>query len=162
MSPNATVRIWWDTTVSAYRMTSPYKPELVTFLKQAIPASDRSFAPDTKIWTFSEKYLHGVMQVIETSFGSKPQLVSRAQAEKASSGSSTGTEPNASSMSGRGVVNPVDGAIITFFRLLPYDAALAAYRKAAMAYHPDRGGDVGKMTDLNAIWTRLEKDLFNR
>lgn len=157
MSPNATVRIWFDTTVSAYRMTSPFNKELVTALKQ-IPASDRSYAPDSKIWTFTEKYLDGILSLCKTVMGVTPQLVTRAQAEKAQAGQ---TQGHTTAAVPRGA-SPMDSTILTFFRLLPYEAALAAYRKAAVVYHPDHQGDVAKMSDLNVCWQRIEKDLFSR
>src|SRR5690242_12916518 len=57
MTPTTNVRIWWDTSVNAYRMASPFNRELVDGIKTFIPVSDRSYDPATKIWTFVERQL---------------------------------------------------------------------------------------------------------
>lgn len=44
-----------------------------------------------------------------------------------------------------------------FVRLLPYDAARAAYLVAAKRFHPDHGGDEAKMKDLNEAWEHVER-----
>ncbi len=43
-----------------------------------------------------------------------------------------------------------------FAAILPYTAALAAFREAAKIYHPGHGGSGRKMQELNALWDRLE------
>jgi curved DNA-binding protein CbpA len=51
----------------------------------------------------------------------------------------------------------------SFVKLVPYDAMTKAYRAAAMTYHPDRsGGDMEKMTQLNALWERIKKEVYNQ
>jgi hypothetical protein len=42
------------------------------------------------------------------------------------------------------------------------DAARRAYRKAALAAHPDRGGSADKMAHLNGLYEKVEKLLGNQ
>ena len=47
-------------------------------------------------------------------------------------------------------------------KLLPFDAAQSAYRKAALLLHPNKGGDKEKMTRVNALWSRIENELYRK
>lgn len=151
-----TIRIWWDTNVAAYRLTSPYSKELVDILKKKIPVSDRSFDPQTKIWTFTEQWLTPLTSLLKA-FSWQATVITRAQAEAASQGQSkTSSSPAKQSK--------LDDVLVQFVRLLPFEAAQSAYRKAAMLLHPDRGGtgSMEKMQALNVAWTRLEKELYGQ
>lgn len=152
MTPTTNVRIWWDTNVSAYRMASPFNKELVEAVKKFVPVSDRSYDPATKIWTFVERQLAPLQGLFKT-LGIQPTIVTRQQAEQAQQ-SSSATGPR------RGTA--LDALALEFLRLLPYDAAQAAYRKAAMTLHPDHGGDMQRMTALNAAWDRLQKEIYGQ
>lgn len=157
MSPTQTsVRIWWDASVSAYRLSSSYNKDLVDALKSQIPASDRSMDSRTKIWTFTEKWLTPIQATIKL-INAQLTLITRAQAEQARVGA-TGAGAGAGSSSRR----PIDAVIVDFVKLLPYDAAQSAYRKAAMLLHPDRGGSMESMSALNAVWERIQKEVFNQ
>ena len=65
--------IYWDTKIQAYQlqMKADFSKieKTVSFLKGAIPVSDRNWAPDTKTWTFTEKYLDGVSKFCILIFG---------------------------------------------------------------------------------------------
>ena len=159
MTPQPMIRIWWDTSVTAYRLTSPYSKELVEMLKTKIPGSDRSFDFQSKIWTFTEQWLIPIKGLL-TAMQFQITVITRAQSEAAATGG-TG-RANASSPVR---VASLDSVLAQFMRLLPYDAAQSAYRKAALALHPDRaasGGSMEKMQALNVAWTRLEKELYNQ
>lgn len=152
MTTITNVRIWWDASVAAYRMASPYNRDLVESFKKAIPISDRSFDPDTKIWTFVDKQYTNVMNMFKL-LGVTPTVVTRQQAEAAA---------QSSSPSGPRRGTPIAELALEFLRLMPYEATLKAYRVAAMQLHPDRGGSMDKMSALNAAWARLEKELYQQ
>jgi len=58
---------------------------------------------------------------------------------------------------------PLDSVLLTFVKLLPYTAAQAAFRKAAMELHPDKnGGNGDRMSALNASWTRIETEFYRK
>ena len=162
MTSQPSIRIWWDGSVSAYRLTSPYSKELVEMLKLKIPVSDRSFDPQTKIWTFTEQWLTPLKALL-TALAFQTTVITRAQAEAAAG--APGRSSTSSPTNPQHGVNTLDAVLVTFMRLIPYDAAQSAYRKAALALHPDRaasGGSMEKMQQLNVAWTRLEKELYNQ
>jgi hypothetical protein len=147
--------IFWDTSVQAYRMKCQFKPQLIEFLKKQIPHSERSWDESSKIWTFTEKYLDGVRLLAETIFTKNEcAVLTRAQVEAAQ-------KPPAGGISVR-TLNAIDSALADFMRLISYDAARAAYRRAAVELHPDKGGDMEKMSKLNALWTKIEKEVYGQ
>lgn len=158
MTPQpAQIRIWWDVSVQAYRVTSPYNKQLVDTLKSHIPISDRHYDEVTKTWTIVERQVETFRKLL-TLIGLQYIIITRQQAETQTAQSSN-SNSNASAQRGR----PLDAVIIEFVRLLPYDAAKAAYRRAALDLHPDRNnGDASKMTSLNANWDRIAKEVYGQ
>lgn len=141
-------RIWWDTSISAYRMTVPYNPTFNEMFKTLIAASDRSWDPQSKVWTITEQYFEPVRKLIEKTFGSAA-VITRSASEKASQPPPVKTAP-------------IDQVFLQFVKLLSYEAARKAYLIASQTLHPDRGGDMTKMADLNACWQRLEAEWFKK
>jgi hypothetical protein len=146
---NAVVRIWWDSQIDAYRISTPYNAGFVEFIKLKVPVSDRQWNPDTLIWTVAEGWLAAIKELCTKTFGNV-QVLTRAQVEKASA------PPPPAELK----LLPIDHSLVAFMKLLPYEAAQSAYRKAALALHPDRGGDMSKMADLNSIWSSLEETFY--
>jgi len=146
----ANVRVWWDASVSAYRMTSPFNHELVEAIKAFVPVSDRSYDPQSKVWTFVERQLDPLRNLL-TKLGCNAVVITRQQAEAASQ-----STPNGAT---RG--KPLADIALDFLTLAGADAMTKAYRHAAMLNHPDRGGDMSKMSALNAAWDRLTKELYS-
>lgn len=154
MTPTGNIRIWWDASVSAYRMASPYNASLVDTIKTQIPVSDRSYDPATKIWTFVERQL-APLQALLKMLNMGSTVVTRQQAEASAS-----QQTSSAGTSGRNV-KPLDTVIVEFVRLLPLDAAKKAYRAAAMDLHPDKqGGRSDKMQALNMAWDRIQKEVY--
>jgi len=147
----ANVRVWWDASVSAYRMSSPFNRELVDAIKAFIPVSDRSYDPTSKIWTFVERQLTPLQQLL-TKLNCNVVVVTRQQAEQASQSS-----PN-NAVRGKSI----EVIALEFMRVAGADAMLKAYRAAAMTLHPDRGGSMDKMSALNAAWDRLQKEVYEQ
>jgi hypothetical protein len=139
--------IFYDPKLDGYHIQCAYNPAFIEFLKAAIPASDRGFDPPTKTWMFAKKYLDAVQQSAERFFGKNDVSVIT---EKQVAGSAPQTVAKQS----------LDSVMIEFMKLLPTDAATAAYRKAAMLLHPDRGGDMEKMSKLNTLWDRLQSEVY--
>jgi hypothetical protein len=160
----AKAQLFWDSSVQAYRlkMTGDWSKteKIVEFLKKQIPHSDRSL--DVKelngkkdyTWTFTEKYFDGTVKFLELVFG-KPEIavITRAQVEQAQ-------QPRLP-LSGA-VSNPQAQACYEFMKAIPYEAAQKAYREAAVRLHPDRGGDMDKMSTVNALWTRIQKEIYGQ
>jgi hypothetical protein len=166
MSPSQKkVRIWWDAKVSAYRLQGDFKPELIEFLKANIPQDHRGYektkdpvtGKDEHLWTFIEQYFDGMQKAAFLFFGqANVAILTRAQVESATRGPSS--LPNMSTN-----LTSLDVMLVEFMKLIPFEAAQSAYRKAAMVLHPDRqGGSMEKMTRLNSIWTRIEKEIYQQ
>lgn len=177
MPPNTThsqnCRIWWDPSVSAYRLMVPYRTDFPPLFKACIPFGDYSWDSQAKVWTFVEKYYSPVQDLVKKIFGSVT-AISRvdwetANAPKAAPSSSTGVNSNASRSPNNGYIPPlnvsilgIDSVIIQFFKMVPYEAMKKAYLGAAMMYHPDRGGDAEAATNLNTLWQKIEKEVFKK
>lgn len=146
MSGNA--RIWWDSSVNAYRMTVPFNAQFNELFKNLIPHSDRDWNKDSKTWTITERYFDPTKSLITKMFGNVV-VIDKATAEKASQPPPVKTAP-------------IDNVFNQFVKLLPYESMRKAYLHAAAVLHPDHGGDMGKMSDLNACWQRLEKEWFKK
>lgn len=147
--------IFWDIKIQAYQlqMKGDFQKieKAVAFLKQAIPHSDRNWDPTSKTWTFTEKYLDGVQKFCVILFGGQEvACLTRDKVE--------GQSKNISVSS----TNTLDVALLTFMKLLPFEAAQAAYRRASLTLHPDRGGDMESMTKLNQAWSRIEKEVYKQ
>ena len=147
--PQIKVRIWWDVSIAAYRISVPYHEAFIDFLKATVPAGKRAFDPSTKIWTFEESYL----QLIETAAKAiwsptEINIVTRAQ--------------TAQNLPATATASPLASMCEQFVRALPYEAAKKAYQIAAMQLHPDRGGSAEQMSLLNVSWSRLEKELYGK
>lgn len=146
--------VWWDGSIMAYRARFPFKQAAVEFLKKNIPHSERTWDDQAKIWTFTEGYLDGTVKFFQIAFGnSEVAVVTREQTEKAQ-------QPRQSISVSK--LNTTDGMLAEFMRLLPYEAARAAYRQAAILLHPDKGGNMEDMSKVNALWTKIQKDVYGQ
>lgn len=144
-------KIWWDTNVQSYHVSTPYNPEFVAALKQLIPVSDRHFDFDAKIWVFTERFFGPVSRLAKTIWPNPGEIViiDRVTTDRAS-------QPTAVEK------KPLSNLCQEFLEVLPFDAAQSAYKKAALLLHPDRGGDMEKMATLNALWNRLRKEIYKQ
>lgn len=145
------VRIWWDTRIQGYRLECPYNKSFVEGALKIIPAAQRGFDPETKFWMFEEKWLSPIQIAAERIFGkSSVNILTKEKVEAASQPSSV-------------IRKSLDEILLDFMKLLPYEAAQKAYKTAALSYHPDRiGGSMDKMSLLNSLWQRIEKELYNQ
>lgn len=144
------VTIWYDPKLDGYQLQSTWNSnteKFVNFLKTAIPVSDRSFDPQTKTWSFAKKYLDPVVQASKMYYGNHEVSVITEQQVKGA------TQTVAAKQT-------IDQVMVEFMKLLPFDAAQSAFRKAAILLHPDRGGDMEHMAKLNTLWDRLEKEIY--
>ena len=158
-------RIWWDQNLDAYTVSSSYNTKLVDSLKQFIPSGSRDFDPTTKFWHIKEQYGEFVRQVAESSFGvGSVSFTSKNVTQQSQNGPSAYSGPKYNQQSvATTSLQTTDDCLIAFMSLLPYDAAKKAYIVASTTLHPDKPtGDGQKMSRLNELWTRLEKEFFKR
>jgi hypothetical protein len=157
--------LFWDTSIEAYRLKlqGDYTKieKIVAFLKQQIPHSDRELIikedPVTHrkdyTWTFTEKYYDGTIKFLNLVYGpTEVASVTRKQVEAAQ-------QPRTPVYSGG---SPLANECLEFLKAIPFESAQKAYRDAAMRLHPDRGGSMDKMAQVNALWTKLEKEIYGQ
>jgi hypothetical protein len=102
------------------------------------------------VWTFVERQLDPLLKLFKL-MGIAPVVITRAQTEQASQSTPKGPQ--------RG--QPIAEIALEFMRVAGPDAMQKAYRAAALALHPDRGGSKDAMSSLNAAWDRLQKELYH-
>jgi len=152
MSNAPKCKIWWDVDIMSYHISTPYNPEFVAAIKQLIPASDREFHDSTKIWIFTERFFSPVCSLAAAIWPTlgEVNIINREAAERANAPTTTDKKPMADICQ-------------DFINILPFEAAQTAYRKAAIMLHPDKNsGDQEKMSKLNVLWDRIQKEVFKK
>ena len=144
------VKIWWDTQTDSYNISTPYEQQFVDTIKALIPHSDRAYNPSSKVWTFTEKYLTPVENMCKKIWGDGAVTTINKQR----------TQQASASPAVRGA--PIDSILVDFMKLMPFEAVSKAYRHAALMFHPDRGGDMEKMTKINSLWTRIKEEVYKQ
>ncbi len=155
----AKCRIWYDVDIQAYYISTPYSEQFVNFIKIAVPVSDRGYDPSTKHWTFTEKWFDVVLDLAKKVWRNPGEVVctTKAQAEQAAQAQASSQQQRTTSAPVHKA--PLDQIFADFMRLISFDAANAAYRKAALEFHPDRNqGKDDKMSHLNALFTRIKEE----
>jgi hypothetical protein len=153
-------RIWWDSSLNSYVVSSSYNTKLVESLKSFIPSGSRDFDPQTKFWYIKEQYGEFVRQIAEQAFGvGSVSFTSKNVSQQASSQQAYSGRPTVVSS---GSLTTED-ALIAFMNLVPYEAAKKCYLFATATLHPDKPtGDAQKMSKLNQLWERIEKEFYKR
>jgi hypothetical protein len=158
----AKAQIYWDKSIQAYRLSMKWDKikteKIVEFLKKNIPHSERTYDPETKIWTFTESYLDGTVKLLNVIFGNQDvAVVTKAQVEQAQL-------PPRNDATQLATGSPLGDTCYQFLKSIPYDAARQAYRKAAQMLHPDvnKQGDLGDMAKVNALWNKIEKEIYGQ
>ena len=129
-----TARIWMDNELGAYRIQTPYNVDFITEFK-VIPSSARTWEPENKLWLFSPEWLDWVKKLCVKHFGDVMMVDTV-------------------------VANDTADVATKFLTLIGVVHASVAYKRAAAEYHPDRGGDGMKMTELNKAWKELKETVF--
>jgi hypothetical protein len=163
-------RIWWDATLDSYVVSTSYNSKLVDSLKQFIPSGSRDFDPPTKFWYIKEQYGDFVRQICESAFGVDSVLFTSKNVTQQSTTQNPyasyprpGSAPyNQTAVASSSPLSTED-AIIAFMNLVPYEAAKKCYLVASASLHPDKPtGDAQKMSRLNQLWERIEKEFYKR
>ena len=155
-------RIWWTEDVQSYVVSSSYNERLVDSLKGVIPSGDRSYDPASKFWYVKEQYGAFIRQLAESAFGvGSVSFTSKDVAQQSRAYQSQARGAQGAYL--QTTAGTTEDAIVAFFTLLPYQAAKRAFLQAAQELHPDKPqGDAVKMTKLNELWSRLEKEYYKR
>jgi hypothetical protein len=156
-------RIWWTEQAQAYAVVCSYNKDIVAALKTVIPSGDRDYDPNTKTWYVKEVYGEVIRKLAESAFGmGSVSFTSKTVAQQSQQAYSTRNTASNSYLS-PSTTGTTEDALVGFMSLVPYDAAKQCYRAAAQELHPDKpNGDPQKMTRLNELWKRVEKEFYKR
>lgn len=148
------VRIWYDTQLDAYTVSSSYSKAFVDGIKAFIPVGSRDYDPKSHFWYIKEQYVDIVRTMAEKAFGVGTVSFTSKQVSQQSQ---QYTQQYVSQST------PQQALLAEFVELIPYDALKRAYLLACQALHPDRPtGDAQKMSRLNQLWDRIEKEVYRR
>jgi len=152
------IKIIYDASVAGYKVRTPYSKDFVDTLHQLIPVANRMWDPVSKTWTVSEAFGLPIRDLCYRIWGSSSVMffdkTAAAQAQASASGTNVPKVMR---------TTPLDEVLLTFVKLLPYNAARRAYLVAATELHPDKqNGDSSKMSAMNSAWTRIETDFYKK
>lgn len=116
----------------AYALAFDYSPDMVTYMKAAIPSRARKWVPEDKVWLFRREALDTVLELADNYCGGWRMVRS---------------EPAPMP------TQPLDAyAALHLLPSAPPDLVQAAYRVIAKQAHPDRGGSTEAMQRVNAAY----------
>lgn len=158
-------QIIWDVKTGLYKCTFPIfwklksHKDFIDVLKKSIPSGERSYDPVTHEWYIEEKWFLLVKQLSEAVFGSVYTYEKQTASNwTAGQGALRATDTNADLkvfdelLRAAGVVT--NG---TDIKTLSLAEAIKLYRRAALAFHPDRNPNgATDMSRLNEVFTRLK------
>ena len=153
MPPNSGVKckIWWDDSVQAYSVSTPFNQNFVAAIKVIVPVSERGFNPVSKVWTFTEQYLPAMETLAKQCWpGSGEVVVINKQTSQKKVSAPMATQGSAA-------------CALEFLKILGFDAVQKGYRAAALEFHSDRnGGGDERMAQVNSLWDRIKKEVFQK
>jgi hypothetical protein len=116
-----------------YRVTFPYDPDVVTGIKELVPPHSRAYDPDAKCWYVSSAYRDIIHELLEDTF-----LEVDTDPERTAYDPPTRTTPR------------TEFHVLHLQPTAPLELVEAAYRCLSRLHHPDRGGSVEIMQQINA------------
>jgi hypothetical protein len=156
----------WDNIAGCYKLSFTYNPDVVTFIKGLIPASDRDYDPSTKEWYVKEKYKLPILAVLEQTIGKYNINIVEKPSEDYAKKFNTGASNVGESL-------PVDDCLLIFSKHTSVSTDKASkftlaeaqkvYRLTAMKLHPDRNPNGAVlMSELNEAWAVLKEKYFKK
>lgn len=155
----------WDNIAGCYKLSFTYNPDVVTFIKGLIPASDRDYDPSTKEWFVKEKYKLPILAVLEQTIGKHNITIVDKPTEEYTKKFNQGAAVGESL--------PLDDCISIFSKhtsvtqeqaqKFTLAEAQKVYRVTAMKLHPDRNPNgAALMSELNEAWAVLKEKYFKK
>lgn len=149
------------------RIVTPYDPDFVASLKEAVPYSYRSFDGTSKSWKVYEPYIETGLGVALTCFDDLEELYSESALEretaKAFSAHRCPTAPAASHDTAECLRRVCaiyrEEAALHVLPSAPFTVVQAAYRALAKLLHPDLGGAASHhaMVEINRAYEALDR-----
>jgi hypothetical protein len=131
-------KLIFDDSAAAWRISCAYNHAWVTELKIKVAHKARRWDAATKTWLIDAMFLDVVKQLCDKHLDGWEEHKPTAPPPQAAMNS---------------------GAFHDFLVLCPTDEVKKLYRAAALALHPDKGGDADKMSKLNVAWNAIKTEL---
>lgn len=167
-------RLIYEPSIQAYSLKFSYDQSIINFVKKIIPSHKRTTSgPPDWIWYFGEEYFDFVKTLFEGLRDYKLTIVTKDEVENLR------RKQEECRNTWRPAEHSIEDELRKFETLLcPVDhigqngdfskelrnwnrsEAFKAYRRAALFYHPDRGGDATKMAELNNTWALLKEGYY--
>lgn len=168
----------YEEAIDGYKCQFPYDESVITWLKFAIPASDRSWNPDEKAWYIGAKYFDGMYKLLEgkgyqiTVFSKEDFVKFKEEQAKLFEEQQRAAKQMRNMISVtdewnkfKVLVTEAGFSIPTATTIENCDSELAKtlYRKTSLKFHPDRNnGDGRKMAELNVVWKNLKEYHYDK
>jgi hypothetical protein len=125
-------------------LNTPYRKPFVDRLKESIPADYREWRPDEKVWMIEFGYHQIAIRLFEMFYpDGEVQSATTHQRHRTTTASHAPVS-----------IDP-DRRLLYVNNDAPQEVVSAAYRALSKLHHPDRGGDLTRMQQLNDAYARL-------
>ena len=121
---------------------TPYDPKFVEALKGAIPAKQRWWEPELKLWRVDRAAGDALTGLLWRFFGGYAVVAPGELGLESVQHRLPAEQPY---------------AVLHLQPTAPAELVRAAYKTLALLYHPDRGGDTAEMQAINAAYEALSK-----
>jgi hypothetical protein len=128
----------------AVALRFPYDAEFISRLKDEIPASARTYDPETKTWTVRPAFAERAVALMRETFAAVVEY---------------GADRTATSPPDPTRRDDPDLAVLHLLPSAPPELIETAYRCLSKLCHPDKGGEHDGMLELNEAITRLRQRL---
>lgn len=127
-----TAKVWLDEGKGVLCARFPFKQKAIDEFREKIPKGKKAWNADDKLWEFSVETIDIVVDILTRNFDEVIDLTQ--------------------------VVSSPPIVVLgdPFLSLLDKDDLKAIYRILANKYHPDKGGDAGKMAKINMIFSQIK------
>lgn len=125
-------KLWIDEGKGVLCARFPFNQGAINEFKEKIPKGKKAWNADEKLWEFSVETIDVVVDILTRHFDEVIDL--------------------------RQLIPPmqISQSVDPLLSLLDKDDITAIYRMLAFKYHPDKGGDAGKMARINQIFNQIK------
>ncbi len=138
------------TTAGELELRTPFDPRYVEELKETIPSHARQFCGTRKAWIIDLPYQDHALEIFDYYF---PKGTLTDHRKTSSRRDDAPPRPQASPS----VASPYRILFVT--EDAPTEVVIAAYRALSKLHHPDRGGDLTAMQELNRAYELVSAEV---
>lgn len=124
---------------------------LMAFMK-SVPYGEYTYDGDNKIWYLVEKHIEKLLELA--------RMLSTAFEVKFTEKQTQGIRNTEEAVPAAVLMDRFYNLTGLDIKSLEYSEAKKIYHRAVMIHHPDKGGNAGVMSEINVLWTNLEKQHF--